>query len=232
MQWWSADSLVELGSLVLAFVLGACIGFERHRRLKSAGLRTHSVVGVGSAAFTLVSAHGFSNVLGADVGLDPSRIAAQIVSGIGFLGAGVIFVRGDGVRGLTTAASIWLSAAVGMACGAALPVVALGATALYLVAVTGLSGLARLVTPEARTTTVLVRYRVGKGALRTALELSAEHGFRASLESSRVLERSGYKDRVEARLRVSRPAGDTGDLLAILAEIPGVSSVRLVPDDV
>ncbi|GMA23595.1 membrane protein [Luteimicrobium album] len=232
MQWWSADSLSELGSLLLAFALGACIGFERHRRLKSAGLRTHAVVGVGSAAFTLVSAHGFSNVLGADVGLDPSRIAAQIVSGIGFLGAGVIFVRGDGVRGLTTAASVWLSAAVGMACGAALPVVALGATALYLVAVTGLTSIARLVTPEARTTTVLVRYRVGKGVLRTALELAVEHGFRASLESSRVLERSGHKDRVEARLQVSGTNGDAGDLVAVFAEIPGMSSVRLVAEDV
>src|SRR5699024_11583974 len=99
MTWWTASSSTELQLLLLAFVLCALIGLERQFRQKAAGFRTHVLVGTGAAAFTLVSAFGFSTVLSDEVVLDPSRIAAQIVSGIGFLGAGVIFTRRDVVRG-------------------------------------------------------------------------------------------------------------------------------------
>ena len=101
--------------LFVAAVLGGAIGIERELRERQAGLRTHLVVSVGSALFTLVSAYGFSNF---DGKVDPTRIAAQIVSGIGFLGAGAIIRQGLSVRGLTTAASLWLVAAIGMAAGA------------------------------------------------------------------------------------------------------------------
>jgi putative Mg2+ transporter-C (MgtC) family protein len=107
--------------LALAAVLGGAIGLERELDEKSAGLRTHILVSLGAALFTLVSAYGFHDFLtagGAVVRADPSRIAAQIVTGIGFLGAGVIFRQGFSVRGLTTAASLWMVAAVGMAAGA------------------------------------------------------------------------------------------------------------------
>src|SRR5690625_7497187 len=89
---------------------------------------------MGAALYTLVSAYGLAQVLGEDVVLDPSRIAAQIVTGIGFLGAGVIFVRRNIVSGLTTAASVWVTAAVGMACGAGMPTIAAITVALYIVA--------------------------------------------------------------------------------------------------
>jgi len=101
--------------LFVAAALGGAIGLERELRERQAGLRTHLVVSVGSALFTLVSAYGFSD-FGARV--DPTRIAAQIVTGIGFLGAGAIIRQGLSVRGLTTAASLWLVAAIGMAAGA------------------------------------------------------------------------------------------------------------------
>jgi putative Mg2+ transporter-C (MgtC) family protein len=101
--------------LFVAAVLGGAIGLERELRERQAGLRTHLVVSVGSALFTLVSAYGFAN-FGARV--DPTRIAAQIVTGIGFLGAGAIIRQGLSVRGLTTAATLWLVAAIGMAAGA------------------------------------------------------------------------------------------------------------------
>jgi len=101
--------------LFVAAALGGAIGVERELRERQAGLRTHLVVSVGAALFTLVSAYGF-NDFGARV--DPTRIAAQIVSGIGFLGAGAIIRQGLSVRGLTTAASLWLVAAIGMASGA------------------------------------------------------------------------------------------------------------------
>src|SRR5688572_21916704 len=99
------------GSLAIAFALSSVIGFERELRQKSAGLRTHTLVGVGAALFTLAGRYGFG---GEDVGIDATRIASQVVTGIGFIGAGVIFMRRDGVRGLTTAATIWLTAAVGL----------------------------------------------------------------------------------------------------------------------
>lgn len=99
--------------LLLATVLGAGIGYQRERANKPAGLRTHSLIALGAALFTVASIFGFGN------GVDPSRVAAGVVAGIGFIGAGVIFrgMRGDGVAGLTTAASIWVAAAVGLAAG-------------------------------------------------------------------------------------------------------------------
>jgi len=124
----------ELAPLALAFLLSSVIGFERELRQKSAGLRTHTLVGVGAATFVLVSKYGFSDVLvDGRIGLDPSRVASQVVAGIGFIGAGVIFVKRDGVRGLTTAAAIWLTAAVGLAAGAGLVAVAVGATLIHLI---------------------------------------------------------------------------------------------------
>jgi len=109
--------------VAVAAVLGAAIGFEREIREREAGLRTHLLVSVGSALFTIVSAYGFADVIentdpAALVRYDPSRIAAQIVSGIGFLGAGAIIRQGGSIRGLTTAATLWLVAAIGMAAGA------------------------------------------------------------------------------------------------------------------
>ena len=101
--------------LFVAAALGGAIGLERELRERQAGLRTHLVVSVGAALFTLVSAYGFHGFGGR---VDPTRIAAQIVSGIGFLGAGAIIRQGLSVRGLTTAASLWLVAAIGMAAGA------------------------------------------------------------------------------------------------------------------
>ena len=123
------QSWVQLAELALAFVLSASIGLEREIRQKSAGLRTYTLVGFSSALVMLVSKYGFTNILESGrVVLDPSRIAAQIVSGIGFIGGGLIFVRKDIVRGLTTAATVWLTAAVGMACGAGLPILAIAVT--------------------------------------------------------------------------------------------------------
>jgi len=106
--------------LAVAAALGAVIGAEREFDEKAAGLRTHILVSVGAALFTLISAYGFSGIVenGKVVSYDPSRIAAQVVTGIGFLGAGVIFRSGISIRGLTTAASLWLVAAIGMASGA------------------------------------------------------------------------------------------------------------------
>lgn len=122
--------LLELGA---AFLLSAAIGLEREIKRKSAGLRTYTIVGTSAALFLLVSKYGFNDVLAPGIVLDPSRVAAQIVTGIGFIGAGVIFVEGAHVKGLTTAATVWLVTAVGMACGAGLLVIAVVVTVLYFV---------------------------------------------------------------------------------------------------
>jgi len=105
--------------LIVALVLGAVIGWERELQRMPAGFRTHALVSLGSAIFTVISAYAFTGP-----GSDPTRIAAQIVSGIGFLGGGAILHYGGTVRGLTTAASLWAVAGVGMAAGAGLFVVA------------------------------------------------------------------------------------------------------------
>lgn len=123
----------QIGELGLAFVLSSLIGLEREWRQKSAGLRTHTLVGMGAALFIIIGKYGFNDVLSdGRVILDPSRIAAGVVSGIGFIGGGLLFVRGDIVRGLTTAAIVWMTAAIGMACGAALVLLALAVTAASL----------------------------------------------------------------------------------------------------
>ena len=128
------DALLRLS---IAAGLGAAVGFERELRDREAGIRTHLLVSLGSALFTIISAYGFHEFLvggGAIVRADPTRIAAQIVTGIGFLGAGAIIRDGLSVRGLTTAATLWVVAAVGMACGAGYYWPAVAATVLTIVA--------------------------------------------------------------------------------------------------
>jgi len=130
--------------LLIAALLGSVIGFERERLNWAAGLRTHMLVCMGSALIMLVSAFGFADVLGQkDVVLDPSRIAAQVVSGIGFLGAGSILLRGEIVRGLTTAASLWSVAGVGLAVGGGMYTAAIGATVIMLIILAGIKPLER-----------------------------------------------------------------------------------------
>lgn len=128
--------------LVVAGILGVLIGLEREYRAKEAGYRTHFLVAVGSALLMIVSQHGFDDMLGKEgVGLDPSRIAAQIVTGIGFIGAGTIILNRQIVRGLTTAAGIWATAGIGMCAGAGMYALAISATVLTLI---GLELLSRL----------------------------------------------------------------------------------------
>jgi putative Mg2+ transporter-C (MgtC) family protein len=125
----SAETEINLAlRLTVGLVLGAIIGFERELHRQPAGFRTHSLVSLGAALFTVVSAFGFTGST-----VDPTRIAAQIVSGIGFIGAGTILQYRGHIRGLTTAASLWSVAAIGTAAGAGLFVVAITGSILILV---------------------------------------------------------------------------------------------------
>jgi putative Mg2+ transporter-C (MgtC) family protein len=237
------EGWVQIGELGLAFGLSALIGLEREFRQKSAGLRTHTLVGVAAALITLVSKYGFSDVLvPGHIQLDPSRVAAQIVSGIGFLGAGLIFVRRDAVRGLTTAAVVWATAGIGMACGAGLPLLALAVTGMHFIVVFGLGPLARRL-PTSRTAASHVRlsYEEGQGVLRKALEVCTSQGFRVAevnIESERDAEvsRAAFEDSLAERsdrprlgsvtvMLVVYGGGSVAELAARLKEISGVLSV-------
>lgn len=225
----TSNTWLELLLLLIAFVLSITIGIERQVRQKSAGVRTHTLVGTGSALFTLVSSDGFVSVLGPDVKLDPSRIAAGVVSGVGFLGAGVIFMRRDMVLGLTTAATIWMTAAIGVACGAGMPVLAVAATVLHLIAVGPLTRLTRFLPSPDRRKIVTVRYLDGSGVLRAILHTATAMGFEASVLSTEV-HRDGGEPQVRASMRFTGRS-PLQNLVVALDDLDGVTGVRLRDDD-
>ncbi|MDP3560119.1 MAG: MgtC/SapB family protein [Legionellaceae bacterium] len=149
--------------LLLAAFLGSMIGLERERLLWAAGLRTHMLVCVGSCLMMITSAFGFFDILGeSHVILDPSRIAAQVVSGIGFLGAGAILLRGNIVHGLTTAASIWSVSGIGLAVGGGLYIPAVSTTVIILIILAGIKPLEESFRSKNYNYTFQVKARRGK----------------------------------------------------------------------
>ena len=217
-----AQGLRQLGDLGLALVLSTLIGWERAAQQKSAGMRTHTLVGIASALMMQISQYGFSDVLGLEnVSFDPSRVAAQIVSGIGFIGGGLIFVRRDAVRGLTTAATVWLTAAVGMACGGGLAVLATVTTALHFLVVRGYPRLADRFSggPSAVQSEVRLRYRTGVSLLPRLMEMCTGRGFR--ILQVKV-------DRPDGAAPDDEPAEHpvAGDVARVLLRLEGVPDVR------
>jgi putative Mg2+ transporter-C (MgtC) family protein len=205
--------------LFVAAVLGGLIGLERELRERQAGLRTHLLVCVGSALFTLVSAYGFSDW---GVRVDPTRIAAQIVTGIGFLGAGAIIRQGLSVRGLTTAATLWLVAGIGMAAGAGYWEGAIVA-ALGAVLVLGpLRGVAyrMLVNFRPALDRLLVEIPAGGSPAPLIEAIERQGGRVVSLEIAQEGERRSIAVDVEV------PAGSAPAVVAGVAEIDGVLEVR------
>lgn len=124
-----------IGRLLVAAICGGLVGFERKARLKTAGIRTHMLVAVGSALFMIISKYGFFDLAGHTriIGVDPSRIAAGVVTGIGFIGAGAIMTRNHQIDGLTTAAGLWATAAIGLAIGADMYIIGIAGTLCILV---------------------------------------------------------------------------------------------------
>nr|WP_236700278.1 MgtC/SapB family protein [Allosalinactinospora lopnorensis] len=224
----STQGPTQLLALLTALVLCSLIGFERELRQKSAGLRTHTLVGLGAALFVVVSKFGFQDVLAdPDISLDPSRLAAQIVSGIGFIGAGLIFVRQDIVRGLTTAATIWVSAAVGTAAGAGLWLVATAVTAGHFLVVSAYPPVVRWLT-RSRPATALFRisYEDGRGVLRGILALATQQHFAVQeVHTARRQVRAPDVPAVDLLLRV-HGRGDLDDLAVALSETDGVLAVQ------
>jgi putative Mg2+ transporter-C (MgtC) family protein len=219
--------------LVLALVLSSAIGIEREIRQKAAGLRTYALVGTGSALFMLVSEYGFQGGgFGGAHTLDPSRVAAQIVSGIGFIGGGLIFVHRENVRGLTTAAGVWVTAAVGMAAGGDLPLLATLTTLIYLVVSYGYPVLTdRLPTSRSAPSQMLLTYRDGQGLLRQLLADCGQHGFAVSdLQVEPTHSANGRRQRVVTVRLELRGSGSIAELAADLHAVEGVLDVTA--DDV
>jgi putative Mg2+ transporter-C (MgtC) family protein len=215
-----------IAELALAIVLTSLIGLEREWRHKQAGLRTHTLVGVAAAVFVIVSKYGFMDVLGPDVTVDPSRVAAQIVSGIGFIGGGLIFVRGDAVRGLTTAAIIWMTTAVGMACGAGLTAVAVLATAChFLVVLVYPALLAKLPHSGQAGSGLRVVYSDGHGILRRVIAEVTSRGFVIVQVATHQLERDIQGAPVVAVTLELRGESSAEPLAIALTDLDGVFEV-------
>ena len=210
--------------IILAGVLGGAIGAEREIREREAGLRTHMLVAVGAALFTIVSAYAWTDFQFSTregVTFDPTRIAAQVVTGIGFLGAGAIIRQGLSIRGLTTAASLWVVAAIGMASGAGYYSAAVITTVLVLVSLWPLRILA-----------YRIFERIRPGELRLEVELRANEGpsvLLDALEGQNVavhaFELEDARDRrrvvLDVRLAESRPESVTAELMR-LEQVLGV----------
>ncbi|MCP3427226.1 MgtC/SapB family protein [Rothia sp. AR01] len=209
---------LQIAQLLLAFALTSLIGVERHLRGKKAGLRTQAIVGTASALFMLISKYGFDSVLGPNVNVDPSRVAAQVVSGVGFLGAGLILTHRGTVRGLTTAASVWEASAIGMAAGSGLWLLALVVTALHFVVAYGFSMISRRL-PGGLTAheTIIVTYPDGRGLLRRILHVITSAGW-AIHESAPHRFEDGTVG-VELEISGSR------ELAVLLAQLSSVESV-------
>jgi putative Mg2+ transporter-C (MgtC) family protein len=220
----AASVSISQGEIVLrlglSMLLCAIIGLERSARDEVAGLRTHALVGLGAALFSILSAYGFADVT-TRVGtqLDPTRIAAQIVSGIGFLGAGAIIRQGVNVRGVTTASSLWIVAAIGMAIGTGFYVAAIVTTALALFALIGLRRFRAALMPSIRTGFAVLDVELaGEGQSANVLAVLARHRIRIEAMQSDLApdsERLHFELRLPPRL----------DFAPVLAELRRVEDV-------
>lgn len=218
--------MIDNGQIVLrlavAALLGSLVGLERERLDRAAGLRTHALVAVGAALFMLVSAFGFEDVHGvSQVVLDPSRVAAQVVSGIGFLGAGTIIVQRGSVRGLTTAASVWAVAAVGLAAGGGLYGAAAVTTVVMLLILAGVKPIEQRLAVNRRGTIHLIvdSRTTSLAAIRLAVEDAGGY-----LDKVSVLPGEDGADRMELFLRGVK----ADNYLAIVDRLRSVGGVRQV----
>jgi putative Mg2+ transporter-C (MgtC) family protein len=212
--------------LAVAAVLGSLIGFERERLMWSAGIRTHMLVCVGACLFMIVSAYGFQQATEMPhVILDPSRIAAQVVSGIGFLGAGSILLRGNSVRGLTTAASIWSVAALGLAAGGGMYFAAVISTVIILIILAGIKPLEEAY--RARVQSCVLHMRAERGVL-TADQLKKVLGVRGA-QMQRLHVNPASEDLEDTTIHLNRVSGEEIRAGAErLRNQPGVMNVRVV----
>jgi putative Mg2+ transporter-C (MgtC) family protein len=210
--------------LLIAAALGGLIGVEREIHDHPAGMRTHLLVAVGCALFTELSIYGFLVGVPGTSDVDPSRLAAQIVSGIGFLGAGAILKYGTSIRGLTTAASLWATAAIGIGAGTGQWILALVGTAIILFSLWPLSRVAMWLRSK---NAQGLRVRLVIGRLDSLSEITdALRAARVRIESMRTTRRD---DHLELDLDLRVPRGLDPDV--VIAAIENVSDVNILDTD-
>ncbi|HEV2579380.1 MAG TPA: MgtC/SapB family protein [Ktedonobacteraceae bacterium] len=215
--------------LVAALLLGSIVGLERERKERGAGMRTLALVTLGSTLFTLVSAYGFLDLIGQlHLTLDPTRIASYIVAGVGFLGAGTIFMSRDRekVKGLTTAATIWVMAAVGIACGAGLLLEAISTTLLTLIVLVVLSYVEKRLAPTGSANAQHIRIEasmVNGELLSKVYETGARYGL--VIEKLRIHSVEGA-DVIELSCRAVE-ASSIANALGALRALPGVHLIQI-----
>jgi putative Mg2+ transporter-C (MgtC) family protein len=217
------NGLQLVARLGLAALCGLAVGLERQLNHHEAGMRTHVLVAVGAALFTISGAYGFEDLARADT-VDPARIAAQVATGVGFIGAGLIIQQGPSVRGLTSAATLWLTGAVGVAVGAGATLAAIIATTLVLLTLVGL----RVVKPSVaavslQIVTLEIEYEQGKGTLAPILEALDQHHLR--------LEHLKIRDDAETAVRrvfITVSGRKLSGLDDLTRQIRGLNEVRQV----
>lgn len=212
--------------LATAAALGSVIGFERERLHWTAGIRTHMLVAVGACLIMIVSSFGFNDVIAANhIVLDPSRVAAQVVSGIGFLGAGAILARNEIVRGLTTAASIWSVAAIGLAVGGGLYFAAVASTVVILIILAGIKPLEkayRLHSQSCRIKVEATRGSLTPEVVKNALQIR-------SARIKRFVATSGKGKNEDITMVISRVSPRDADLFtAKIKKLAGVERVNIL----
>jgi putative Mg2+ transporter-C (MgtC) family protein len=210
--------------MLIAAILGAAIGFEREIHEHPAGMRTHLLVALGSAIFTELSIFGFGAVAGGSGTVDPTRIAAQVVSGIGFLGAGAILKYGTSIRGLTTAASLWATAAIGMAIGAGSWIVAVVGAAIVIFSLWPLNIVIARLRPHG---TRESRVRLHAGRLEVLGEVTRQLTARR-IEIGEINTQRRGKANYEIEIQLRLPVGvHQQDVVAQIAALPGVEILEM-----
>jgi putative Mg2+ transporter-C (MgtC) family protein len=222
------DGLELVGRLGLAALCGLAVGFERQLTQHEAGMRTHVLVALGAALFTVAGAYGFEDI-GQAATTDPARVAAQVASGVGFIGAGAIIRQGPSIRGLTSAATLWLTGALGVAAGAGASFATLTATVIVLLTLVGL-GVAKpaIASWTSQTVTLEIEYEKGKGTLAPILEALEQRKLR--------LEQLKIRDDAEQAVRrvivtvAGRKLSGLDDLTEQIRRLSEVRSVEVGHD--
>lgn len=212
--------------LIIAGICGIAIGYERRNRMKEAGIRTHFIVAVGAALIMIVSKYGFQDQIGwRNLTLDPSRIAAQVVTGVGFLGAGIIFMQEETIKGLTTAAGIWTTAGIGLALGSGLYFIGLVATITVIIGQFLLHGKIQWLSSP-RTVPILIQIEKAPEALQCIQKIFKEQN--ATIIKFKSISSKEPDAVINLEIIVKVPElYDNSKLLCLLQNNPFVRSVEL-----
>lgn len=225
----NGGDLIMIWSFVLrlftAGILGAVIGLDREYRAKEAGYRTHFLVSVGSALIMIVSQYGFQQIiLENSVSLDPSRVAAQVVSGIGFIGAGTIIIQKQFVRGLTTAAGIWATAGIGLAVGAGMYGVGVAATILTLI---GLELLSLVFKSLGMKSSMIIFSTNEKDIIKKVTRVLSEQGYLLVSYEMEKVSHSDVDTYIVTLVIKSKKSSDDNRLLLLMDEFPEIMVERI-----